>query len=333
MTNQAKGSQKYDVAISFLARDVAIAQALYEQLSAGLEVFFFPRNQEELAGTDGLESMREPFVNQSRINLVIYREQWGNTPWTSVEADAVKDSCLANAYRNLFFFVAEPTNVKPPWVPDTQVRFNYSDFTLEQAVGAIKLRVQERGGHYTPLTPLKRAEILKAEDDYRRAKSHMNSGEGLALIQRKVSELFQEIEIQCVAVNASGHVQIRYETTFKERSSHQSCILTDDQVGMIILWHQQYSNTLDNSQFSVREFIGGLILNSELDRKMYFDQPQLVGETKYEPELSRSREYGWKKKMDHRPDFITSSSLAEKCVIQFLDLVERYNSGRTTRRY
>ena len=40
----------YDVAISFLYQDVDLAQAIYEELSKGLKVFFYPRNQEELAG-------------------------------------------------------------------------------------------------------------------------------------------------------------------------------------------------------------------------------------------------------------------------------------------
>ena len=52
---------KYDVAISFLFEDQNLAAAIYDKLSEGLKVFFYPRNQEELAGTDGLESMRKPF--------------------------------------------------------------------------------------------------------------------------------------------------------------------------------------------------------------------------------------------------------------------------------
>lgn len=93
----------YDVAISFLYQDLALAQALYDELSKGLEVFFFPRNQEELAGTDGLDSMRAPFRSQSRLNLVLYRPKWGNTPWTGVEEVAIKESCLANSFKNIFF--------------------------------------------------------------------------------------------------------------------------------------------------------------------------------------------------------------------------------------
>lgn len=66
---------KYDIAISFLSKDEPTAAAIYQKLSEGLEVFFFPRKQEELAGTDGLESMRKPFFDESRVMVVLYRER------------------------------------------------------------------------------------------------------------------------------------------------------------------------------------------------------------------------------------------------------------------
>ena len=76
---------KYDVAISFHSKDEPTAAALHEHLSEGLEVFFYPRSQEDLAGTNGLESMKEPFADNSRVNVVLFREPWGQTPWTGVE--------------------------------------------------------------------------------------------------------------------------------------------------------------------------------------------------------------------------------------------------------
>jgi hypothetical protein len=67
---------KYDVAISFLSKDESIAAALNDVLGEGLEVFFYPRKQEALAGTDGLESMRTPFLEESRLVVVLFREPW-----------------------------------------------------------------------------------------------------------------------------------------------------------------------------------------------------------------------------------------------------------------
>ena len=208
-------NKKYDIAISFLTQDLALAQALNDKLTEGLEVFFFPRRQEELAGTDGLESMREPFFNQSRINVVLYRERWGSTPWTGVEAAAIKDSCLENSFENIFLFVVEPTKALPKWLPNTHIRFNYGEFSLEEAVGAIKLRVQERGGRYTPITPAKRAQILKAEDEYRLDRAQMNSNEGIRAVNERVRELFEEIEKQCSEINSVGHTQLRHEVTLQ----------------------------------------------------------------------------------------------------------------------
>jgi hypothetical protein len=116
----------YDVAISFLYQDLSLAQALYDELSKSLAVFFFPRNQEELAGSDGLESMRAPFRSQSRLNIVLYRPKWGKTSWTGVEEVAIKESCLATSFRSIFFFVIEPVHELPQWLPDTHVRFNFA---------------------------------------------------------------------------------------------------------------------------------------------------------------------------------------------------------------
>ena len=44
---------------------------LYDKLRVGFDVFFFPGNQEALAGTEGLESMRAPFRRESRLNVVL----------------------------------------------------------------------------------------------------------------------------------------------------------------------------------------------------------------------------------------------------------------------
>jgi hypothetical protein len=71
----ASGAQEYDVAISFLVKDDKIAKALADQLGESPKVFYFPRAQGELAGTDGMETMRNPFLDGSRVMVVLYRER------------------------------------------------------------------------------------------------------------------------------------------------------------------------------------------------------------------------------------------------------------------
>lgn len=104
---------QYDVAISFLSADESIAAALYNALSNGLKVFFYPGRQEVLAGTNGMESMRTPFLEDSRIMTVLYREPWGKTPWTRVEQTAIQESCLKHGWERLFFMMLDDTSTPP----------------------------------------------------------------------------------------------------------------------------------------------------------------------------------------------------------------------------
>lgn len=309
-------SPKYDVAISFLSKDEQTAAAIYQKL-AGLKVFFYPRSQEELAGTDGLASMRKPFYDDSRVVVVLYRDPWGRTPWTRVEQTAIQEGCLQHGWQRLFFAVLESAGAPPIWLPTNLVRFNYADFGLEQAVGAIKARVHENGGRILPLTPAKRAEMLEAEELFRRDRSRMSSEEGLTKIVASVGVLFKHIEKGCEDINTRGSLQVRCGIDFRERNAFQQCSMTDGRVGVTVAWIQPYSNSLDRSSLIVREFSGGLILPGETGL-MYLDKPTQVGETKYAPDLSNSREYGWRE--CDATEFMSSPVLADRCLIRFLDL-------------
>lgn len=319
---------KYDVAISFLADDEPTASALYLELSQTLNVFFFPRKQEDLAGTDGMESMRQPFLNESRVMVVLYRDQWGKTRWTAVEETAIKEACFNGDWKRLFFIALDGSSSLPKWLPEYHVRYNWEDFGLNQAVGAIKARVLDNGGKQVPLTPRKRAELLKAEDQYRSDKARMNFGEGIAKVSKSVKELFNEIEEECGDVKSVySNLQIKCETEFREGNARQTCFLTDGRVGMTITWLQRYANSLEGSGLSVQEFNGGLILPSERGRRVFLEQPRRIAESTYEPELSRSRLYGWRRGA-YSAEFISSSELAKKCVVQFIDLLDRFADGK-----
>ncbi len=323
---------KFDVAISFMTQDEATAGALSRELSDTLNVFFFPERQKDLAGTDGMESMRTPFLEDCRVMVVLYRDGWGKTRWTAIEETAIKDSCFNGGWKRLFFIALDRTSVLPKWLPDYHLRYNWADFGLEQAAGAIKARVLENGGQPTEATPLRRAEILREDESYRAARGRMNSYEGLEKILESVTLLFHEIEAQCNAVNSLGHSLVRQETVIRERNQEQFCLLTNDRVGMSVIWHQQFSNLLDKSGLTVRELNGGLIFHRELGKRMHLVPPETIRETVYDPEISRAREYGWTPRGKSGP-FLSSTTLGSKLVTQFLDLVDRYESGKIARRH
>jgi hypothetical protein len=53
--------------------------------------------------------------------------------------------------------------------------------------------------------------------------------------------------------------------------------------------------------------------------------PQRLHETKYVPELSITREYRWKQ--DGKVEFLSSSNVAEQCILRFFDLASAYARG------
>jgi len=84
-----------------------------------------------IAGTDGLESMRLPFTDESRTVVVLYREPWGSTEWTRVEETPIKERCLKHGWDSLFLVALDKGSTLPKWLPRTHVRFNYADFGPE----------------------------------------------------------------------------------------------------------------------------------------------------------------------------------------------------------
>ena len=237
---------KYDVAISFLSADESVAFALYNSLSDALEVFFYPRRQEELAGTNGLESMRAPFFNESRLVVVLYRAPWGETPWTGVEQVAIQDGCLNGGWQRLFFVMLDRASEPPKWLPHTHVRFNYRDFGLEQAVGAIKARVQELGGTIRPLTALKRAELARQETQYLQERKQLRSFAADRIVATAVSGLFDEIKRLCADIDASGSASIQFA------SDARQCHLRNNLISLCVTL--EAVDSYSGSKLVVREF-------------------------------------------------------------------------------
>jgi hypothetical protein len=137
--------------------------------------------------------------------------------------------------------------------------------------------------------------------------------------------LFQEIEKHCLEINARHSLHIKCGLDIREQKRPQTCVMTDGRVSMVVAWYQEFSNALDNSALVISEYKGQLIIPGEVNR-IYINQPRRLSETKYSPDLSRAREYGWSQV--NKTDFLFSAALAERCVIRFLDLANKHAAGR-----
>ena len=102
-------------------------------------------------------------------------------------------------------------------------------------------------------------------------------------------------------------------------------VIRNNLVSLAVGWYQSYSNTIDGCGLKVAEFNAQIPLPNM--REMSFSEPTKLSETTFLPELSRAREYGWVQQNSKTGEFLSSAALADKCVIQFLNLAERADRG------
>jgi len=74
---------EFDVAFSFHSKDEPLAQQLNDLLSDRLSTFIYSEQQKVLAGRDGKRSSIQFSTSKARVVVVLHREEWGQTPFTS----------------------------------------------------------------------------------------------------------------------------------------------------------------------------------------------------------------------------------------------------------
>jgi hypothetical protein len=171
------------------------------------------------------------------------------------------------------------------------------------------------------LTVAQRAAVFAADEEFRAAKANMGSSDGIAAILREVSTVFQLVTKHCEEASVKKHLG-----EFRKEQRNRHYILTTNYVGMILRWQQTYANLLDeHSRLLVEEYDRRILLQAELSRSLLPRNPQRIRQNKYEPELSMARKYGWRK--EQSTEFISSAALADACVVQFIDLIDRDAKG------
>lgn len=278
----------YDVAISFLGTDHGAAVALRELLAPSLRVFEFSSRQEELAGTDGLVAFRQVFTSEARLVVVLYRNGWGETPWTRVEHTAIQERFLKQGPAFLLFVMLDSAAVPPPWVPENRIRLDLEQYGLEQAAGAIRLRVEELGGSVSRESLAERArraaEALQYSAETAGLKSDTRGVEQVQAEARTLFRLFSE-HLQ-EAASAAPTLGLQWA------EDAWSCGARSPKRSVYIQLRIEYVNSLSDSWLSIREMQGGIILPGE--RRHYVANPKVFNDTRYSPDRALGVGWGWR---------------------------------------
>jgi hypothetical protein len=153
---------EHHVAISFLAQDEPLALSIRASLQPPVTVFVYSKAQEHLAGRDGVEAFRTVFREQAQLVVILYRQGWGDSPWTRVEKLAIEELAHEEGWEHLMF-VRLDTSPVPKWVPKPHLYLDYDRFTFADLAGAIKGRLVELDVEVRPVTPAERAEGLAGQ--------------------------------------------------------------------------------------------------------------------------------------------------------------------------
>ncbi len=241
---------QYDVALSFLQADEAVAQSLADALSQTCSVFVYSEQQRELGGKDGVDEFTAVFREQSRVGVILYREGWGATKWTRVEETAIKDRAFDTGWE--FLTVVALGKGAPKWLPKTKLWLGLERFGVDGAVAVIEARVRERGGEVIVETARARAERLaraaaaRAERD-----AFLDSERGVKAAMDAFAALREYVKAETEAMRT---LEPPLDIVFDQRPQGDVFGASTAGAAFSFGWSLQYSNSLRHSNLLVQEF-------------------------------------------------------------------------------
>ena len=137
---------KYDVAFSFTEQDEQLAYTLYSLLKDRLSCFIYSEEQKKLAGGDGENLFNSVYSKESRVVVILFRQEYGKTKWTRIEETAIRNRGYEEGYDFVILIPTEKQVAPPKWLPKIRLWVGLERWGIESAAVVIEARVQEFGG-------------------------------------------------------------------------------------------------------------------------------------------------------------------------------------------
>ena len=305
----------YDVAFSFVQADEETAQSLADALADRFRVFIYSREQRRLAGTDGMESFSNVFAAEVRVVVILYREGWGETPWTRVEQTAIRNRAFEEGFDFALFVNMTESMSLPAWVPKTQIYYGLRRFGHVGAASVIESRVEARGGEPAVESALDLAERLRrAEEQATDRATFLNSPKGVEAASVEIKALFEELVRLCQLLGQQSPTQsIRVV-----KSEARYLVLFSAGYSLTLTWILEWANELDGSGLHIRVFRGaaGDYGSSKL---------RSVSEDAFDLDVL-SGAHGWRGREGERR-FLSSVELADLALRSLLTAVHERPEG------
>jgi hypothetical protein len=309
---------EYDVAFSFLADDEDLARQLNDLLQDRLSTFLYSQKQDEIAGTDGEETFNRVFGKQTRLVVVLHREDWGSTSWTRIEEAAIRKRAFDEGYTFVVFIPLEHPPKLPDYVPPTEIWIGLDRWGPEGAASAIEARVQQRSGSPRPETAVERAQRLQREMAAEEERvAFLRSQAGVEAAHAELEALFDELDRLATEIRQTIP---GLDSAFERKA--RECVIRGPGLSIYVYWAPQYGNTLNRSALYVKYWDGPVSL-----RGRNFDQSvREIRKVALGFDRTRSGAIGWRESRRKRR-FFSSAALADHLMKEILDHIDGSRSS------
>jgi hypothetical protein len=301
---------QYDVAFSFVAQDEALATELDELLSPRVRTFLYSKKQEQLGGTDGEATFNAVFGQQSRIVVILHRAAWGETPWTRIEATAIRNRAMDHGYDfALFIPLDKPPNL-PNWVPRNRLWIGLERWGVAAAAAVIEARIHDQGGAPREESLEERAARQARALEFKAERDHsLRSHAGIEAFRRESKSLSAAIKHGVDRINAG---RTCHRLQFRDQPGGPSVL------GLKLWLDFSGTNAGPISTQNLYVYVtlcrgAPLMLPGQLP-----EDPVPHLNRKYELDYLPSKNYVWNEQTDHNRSF-SSESLAEEILKWYLD--------------
>ena len=308
---------KYDVAFSFLAKDEKLAVEINDLIQDRAKTFIYTEHQKKLVGTDGEKVFNKVFEEESRLVVVLYRNDWGTTSWTRIEETAIKNRAFNDGYDFTIFIPLDKQKSVPKYLPKTRIWGDLERWGTKGAASVIEARINTLGGKLREESPEDLALRIKRDQEFEALRSSfLNSIQGVEKATLELQNLFNIIEeLKNNIVEKSNDIQLGYN------KKNNYCVVFYQGFRIKLEWHPYYNNSLSESY-----------LHLCLDSPNRYDKPTILFEETYQFDINKSSNYGWIK-YSKRNSFITSDRLANDAVKILLNKISRERESKKSNNY
>lgn len=303
---------KYDLALSFLAEDESLATQLSDLLQDRFEIFLYSRKQEQLAGTDGEITFNSVFGSEARFVAVLYREGWGQTPWTRIEETAIRNRAFEEGYDFVIFIPVDTSPSVPKWLPKTQLYVGLNRWGIQGAASVLEDRINQRGGTPKVEGVGERAKRLERSRQFDEERKAFFNGPGVQQGDKEFETLSQALEENVEIINRAAS-----NISLVAKKANRQIVILERRISMNIQWRPRFINSLEEAKLEVSIWRG----HAPFPNVIPIEQPERLNLTTYKFDLIHPGVAGWKSGGAQARDFSTLE-LAESILKTLMDKID-----------